>query len=170
MRLHVLDREDDAVDRAEAGVGDEDAGELKLPKHVFELDTTLIDAERAEDAAAALHRDVVILRGDLEIALTNHRHIDRMPLDAGCEVRGPGVLIDVRAHLPERLRDTGELLHEQRIPRDERPVRAARIAAHRRLIIGRMLPGLLKLLHDQPRDIGFSDIGARAGDKYCFTH
>ncbi len=50
MRLHVLDREDDAVDRAEAGVGDEDAGELKLPKHVFELDTTLIDAERAADA------------------------------------------------------------------------------------------------------------------------
>ena len=77
-----------------------------IPKRIMKAGyCVFFDIKRAEDAAASLHGYIVVGFTYLSKCLFYNVQANRVSLQTRCQVGGVGVLVDVRAHFPDRLCD-----------------------------------------------------------------
>ena len=158
------------VDGAQPGVRHQQAAQAAGPDHVGQPKLLSVKPEGAEDAARALHCDIVIAAADRLVALQDPVQTDRPALQLGGQMGGDGVFVDVGAHLLQGLVQARDLFHIQGVARDQRPVRTALVAAHGGLVVGGGGAVPAQCVHNQAGDEGFAHIGPRPGDKQSLAH
>ena len=129
----------------------------------------LVPAQRADDAAAALDRQIVealLRRAKITLDLAE---VDRTIFDSRGEMRRYGIPIDIRNDCLVFCQSR-RACDMKRIAGQERAVRARLSARQRRLVVARAKSRLLQALDDESRHIRLADVRSRSRDEQCFSH
>ena len=108
---HVFCRQHHSVDGSKSGVRDQDAGQIQLSDHIFQLQLAVIKIYGTHDAAGAFHRHIVVCPADFFESFFDHIHLHRISFQAGCQMRRYCRLINIGAHGFQRLSDPGNGLY-----------------------------------------------------------
>ena len=161
----MLCRQHGGIDRSEARIGNDEGGKPQPHGEIVEDDVLIVvPAQRTDNAAAPLHRQIVRALLRATVVLCHLGKVHRAVLDLRREMRRDRISInigdgDIRCIEPRSAR------HMEGIARQECAVCSDLRARERRLIVARRETSITETLHDQPRDIRLSDVRSRSRDK-----
>ena len=170
MGFHVFIGQHHIVNGAKACISNHNTGKMQILDNIFQLDFGFIKADRAENAATALHSNIIILGNKGVEALPYHLHFYRMSLNAGSQVRGIGIFVYIMAHGVQILFYAGTFLDKESISWYQGAIRTAVVATHGGLVVGWLTACLSQLLDNQAGNIGLANVSTCSCNKNSFTH
>ena len=163
--MEMLCRQYGGIDCPKSRIGNDEGGEPQPHGEIVEDDVLIVvPAQRTDNAAAPLHRQIVRALLRAAVVLCHLGKVHRAVLDLRREMRRDRIAInigdgDIRCIEPRDAR------HMEGIARQKRAVRSDLRARERRLIVARQKTSITETFHDQPRDIRLSDVRSRSRDK-----
>ena len=167
----MLDRQHRRVDRAQPGVGDDERCQAQAYCQIVEDNALFfVPAQRANDAAASFHRQIVVFRLS---ALKRGFHtieIHRLPIEFRREMRGNRFLVNVGNKVFCRLANFRNLVHIESVAGKKLAVCSLFRAADSRLIVPGVLSRLSQFFNNERCHVRLANVCPGAGDKNRFPH
>ena len=161
----MLCRQHGGIDRPEPCIGNNEGGEPQPHGKIVKDDVLIaVPAQRADNAAAPLHRQIVRVLLRAAVVLRHLCKIHRAVLDLRREMRRDRIAIDIGDSDIRRI-ELRNTRHMEGIARQERAVRGDLRARECRLIVARRKSRVTETFHNQPRDIRLADVRSRSRDK-----
>ena len=161
----MLCRQYGGIDRSEPCIGNDEGREPQPHGEIVKDDVLIaVPAQRTDNAAAPLHRQIVRVLLRAAVVLRHLCKVHRPVLDLRREVRRDRIAVDIGDGDIRRI-EPRDVRHMECIARQERAVRGDLRARECRLIVARCKSRVTETFHNQPRDIRLSNVRARSRDK-----